>query len=72
MGNGNQGKFETKTFTLCDECVEVKTTVEEMIGSVIVTGVTRYEVKMSVHDLLGEFLGEDEHRELMAKVEEYI
>ena len=65
-------KFETKTFTLCDECVTVKTTVEDLIGSAINTGLTRYEAKMAVHDILDEFLDRREHKFIMGKIEEVV
>jgi len=65
-------KFEKKTFVICDECVTIKVTTEELIGSMINAGVTRYEAKMAVHDILAEYLDEKEHKFIMGKIEEMI
>lgn len=65
-------KFETKTFTLCDECVTVKTTVEDLIGSVINTGLTRYEATMIIYDVLAEFISDEDRIIIMDKIKELV
>ena len=57
-----EGKFETKTFTFCDEVVTVNTTVEDIIGGLINASITRYEVTMAVYDLLGEYITDQKVR----------
>ena len=71
MGNNNK-KFKTKTFTLCDECVTVKTTVEDLVGSAINSGLTRYEAVMTIYDVLAECMSDEDRKFIMDQIEEII
>lgn len=66
------GKFEKKEFTLCDEDVKIKATVEEIIGSMCNRGLSRYEVTMAVYELLGEYMSYEDRDIIMDKIKELI
>lgn len=65
-------KFETKEFTLCDECVKVKTTVEELIGAAILTGLTKHEAYSVVFDVLSELMSEKDRKFVMDMIKEIV
>lgn len=64
--------FEEKTFKFPDHKVTIETTVEDLIGAAINSGLGREEAIMAVHDILDEFLKPKDHRFIMDKIEELV